>query len=730
MSAYSVYVRCKAPAKRHLFPEIFKQYRIRVYVCKERSELKHVDTEHIKNIALAGQSGCGKTALAEALLYRAGIIDRIGKSADGNTVCDYDAEEIKRKASINLSLANFEYSDFKINLIDVPGLLDFAAASNEGLFAGDTVIICVSAKSGVHVGTRKAFKEAMKLKKHVLFVVTKIDDPNQDFYASFQSLKDAFGAKVCPVIVPEIVGGQYKSLVHLGRMKAYTYDKKGVSVASDAQGIVLSEKDGVTADTMLSALSEAVAETSDDLMEKFFAEEPFTQEEISHGIHEAMRTGSAYPVFTVSCTNPAGCDLLLEFLKYMPSPTSAEPLTATKDGKEVEVTVDASKPLSAFVFRTVADPFGKMSFIKVITGTLKPDTDVTNANTGAVEHIGKLYTMLGKKQIEVTEAVAGDIVIATKISANTGETLCAADNVLTFAPIKYPNPTYRMAVSSGASGDDSKIGSSIAKLLEEDKSLSYEIDPTTKERILSGLGDQHLDVVKAKLKTKFNADVALNEPRIAYKETIRKKTDKVQGRHKKQSGGHGQFGDVWIEFEPVESDTLVFEEKIFGGSVPKNFFPAIEKGLQESVEHGVLAGCPVINIKATLLDGSYHPVDSSEMAFKIAASLAFKAGMKQANPVMLEPIGSLAVTVEDQYTGDIMANLSKRRGKVLGMEPTGDGQTTIQAEVPMREMHDFTMYLRQVAKGMGEFTFTFLRYDQLPDMLLEDVVASVGGGEE
>ena len=694
--------------------------------------MKNLDTSKIKNIVLTGQSGCGKTALAEALLYRAGIIDRIGKTADGNTVCDYDPEEIKRKTSINLSLASFEYSDYKINLIDVPGLLDFAAATNEGLYAGDTVIICVSAKSGVHVGTVKAFNAAKKLGKHILFVVTKIDDPNQDFYTSLQSLKDAFGAAVCPVIVPEIVNNQFKSLVHLGRMKSYTYDKKGVSVAADAQGIVLSEKEGITADSLLDSLSEAVAETSDEMMEKFFAGEAFTQEEISHGIHEAMRTGRAMPVFTVSCTNPAGCDLLLEFLKYMPDPTTAAALKATgKDGKELDVNVDPDAPLSAFVFRTVADPFvGKMSYIKVISGKLTADKELINATSGATEKIGKLYTMLGKKQTEVSEAIAGDIVVATKISANTGDTLCAPERVISIAPVQYPNPTYRMAVKSAAQGDEAKISGGLQRLLEEDKALSFGLDTTTKEQILAGLGEVHLDVVKAKLKSKFGVDVVLEEPKIAYRETIRKKTDKVQGRHKKQSGGHGQFGDVWIEFEPTDSDSLVFEEKIFGGSVPKNFFPAIEKGLQDSVKKGVLAGCPVVGIKATLLDGSYHPVDSSEMAFKIAASLAFKEGMKQANPILLEPIGTLKVTIPDDKNGDIMGDINKRRGRVLGMEPTGEGMTTISAEVPVREMHDFTMYLRQVAKGLGEFTFDFERYEPLPANLLDEVVASVKTDDE
>ncbi|MCQ2417063.1 MAG: elongation factor G [Oscillospiraceae bacterium] len=688
--------------------------------------MKNLDTTKIKNIVITGHSGCGKTALAEALLYRAGVIDRLGKSADGNTVCDYDPEETKRKYSINLSLAAFEYSDFKINLLDVPGLLDFAAATNEGLYAGDTVIICVSAKSGVHVGTVKAFQAAKKLGKHVLFVVTKIDDPNQDFYNTLNSLKEHFGAAVCPVIVPEIAGGQFKTLVHLGRMKSYTYDKKGVSVAADASGIVLNDKEGITADSLLDALSEAVAETSDEMMEKFFAGEAFTQEEISHGIHEAMRTGRAMPVFTVSCTNPAGCDLLLEFLKYMPDPSTAAPLTAfDKAEKEIDVKVDASAPVSAYVFRTVADPFvGKMSFIKVITGTLTPDKELINATTGATEKIGKLYSMLGKKQFEVDSAIAGDIVVATKISANTGDTLCADDRIIKYGAIKYPNATYRMAVKSGAQGDEAKISTGLQRLLEEDKALSFDLDVTTKEQILAGLGDQHLDVVKAKLKSKFGVDVILEEPKIAYRETIRKKV-KVQGKHKKQSGGHGQYGDVHIEFEPCESETLIFEEKVFGGAVPKNFFPAVEKGLQDSVKKGVLAGCPVVNLKATLVDGSYHPVDSSEMAFKTAASIAFKEGMKQADPIMLEPIGSLKVSIPDAKTGDIMGDLNKRRGKVLGMEPVGEGITEITAEVPMREMHDFTMYLRQVAKGMGEFTFEFTHYEPLPSNLLDAVIASV-----
>lgn len=691
--------------------------------------MKQVETGTIKNIVLAGHSGCGKTALAEALLFKAGATDRLGKAADGNTVCDYDPEEIKRQFSINLALANFEYGDFKINLLDTPGLFDFGAAMNEGLYAGDTVIICVSAKSGVHVGTKKVYQMAQKLGKHIMFVITKMDDPNQDFYASLASLKEAFGAAVCPVIVPEIEGGKMKSLIHLGRMKSYTYDKKGIPTMGDVKDGNIGEKANVTAAQLLDELSEAVAETSDEMMEKFFEGEPFTQEEISHGIHQAMRTGRAMPVFTVCGGTLEGVDLLLEFLKYMPDPASAGDITATdKDGKECEIAIDSSAPVAAFVFRTVADPFvGKMSFLKVASGVLTADKELVNATTGATERIGKLYTMVGKKQIEVSSAVAGDIVVATKIAANTGDTLCAAERVVSLPKLNYPQPCYRMAVKAKAQGDEAKISTGLQRLLEEDKSLSFTLDKTTKEQILSGLGDQHLDVCMSKIKSKFGVDLLLEEPRIAYRETIRKKTEPIEGKHKKQSGGHGQFGHVKIIFEPTQSDELVFAEEVFGGAVPKNFFPAVEKGLQDCVKHGVLAGCPVVGLKATLVDGSYHPVDSSEMAFKIAASLAFKEGLKQASPIMLEPIGSLSVTIPDAKNGDVMGELNKRRGKVLGMEPSAAeaGMTIISAEVPMREMHDFAMYLRQVAKGMGEFTFDFTRYEQLPSNLLDEVIASV-----
>ncbi|WP_297956414.1 elongation factor G [uncultured Ruminococcus sp.] len=690
--------------------------------------MKEYDVNKVKNIAFAGHNGSGKTSLAEAILYKAGASDRLGKTADGTTVCDYDPEEIKRQISIGTSLASFEYNGFKVNLLDTPGLFDFAAEMIEGIRASDTVMITVSAKSGVKVGARKAYDEAVKQGKSKMFVVTKIDDKDANFFNVLTELKTVFGPTVCPVVVPVVSNGQIVEYVNLIEMKCYKYDSKGNAIETEMPTAEISEKFEYRVDGLVAAVSEAVAETSEELMEKFFEGEAFTQKELIDGIHDGMNRGIITPVVCTSASDLAGIDMLLKEIELLlPSPNevyAAEAYTPTKD--IVEVDCDAEAPLSAFVFKTIADPFvGKMSFIRVMSGKLTSNCDVVNSTTGAAEKIGKLYNLCGKKQSEVSAAYAGDIVVASKISANTGDTLSDSSRVVEFAGMEFPRPCYSMAVKAKAQGDEAKISASIQRLIEEDPTLTYIQDETTKEQILSGLGEQHIEVAAAKLKTKFGVEVNLTVPKIAYKETIRKKV-KVQGRHKKQSGGHGQFGDVWIEFEPCVSDTLVFEEKIFGGAVPKNFFPAVQKGLEESVKKGVLAGCPVVGLKAILVDGSYHPVDSSEMAFKTAASIAYKEGLRQADPVMLEPIGELKVTAPDDNTGDIMGELNKRRGRVLGMEPVGGGNTLIQAEVPMREMHDFAMYLRQTTRGMGSFTFEFVRYEQLPSNLVTEVISAVG----
>ncbi len=694
--------------------------------------MKKYITENIRNIAIAGHAGSGKTSLAEALIYKAGASDRLGKTADGNTVCDYDPEEIKRKATLNTALAAFEYNDIKVNLLDTPGLFDFAGGMYEGISASGTVAITVSAKSGIKVGTEKAYELASDLRKPKMFVVTKVDDQDANFYNTLTDLKTVFGPTVCPVVVPVIKDHQVVSFVNLIEMKAYTYDAKGNAVETDMPTAEVSEKMEYRIDGLVAAFSEAVAETDEELMEKFFEGTPFTQKELVHGIHKGMNEGIITPVVCCSSTTLAGIDMLLkEFELLLPSPDDNQPVVATdKNDKLVEIAYDSTAPMSAFVFKTIADPFvGKMSFIKVISGVMNANTDYTNVSSGSVEKIGKLYTLCGKKQIEINSACAGDIVVAVKIAANTSDSICSADKLVKFSEIEFPAPCYGMAVRAKSQGDESKIGAGIQRLLEEDKTLSYSMDPLTKEQILKGLGEQHLDVAVSKLKSKFGAEVLLSDPKIAYRETIRKKV-KVEGKHKKQTGGHGQYGHVWIEFEPCISDELVFEEKVFGGAVPKNYFPAVEKGLQECMRAGVLAGCPVTGLKAILVDGSYHPVDSSEMAFKLAASIAYKEGLKQADPAILEPIGKLVADVPDDNTGDIMGDLNKRRGRVIGMHPIKKGMTRIEAEVPMRETQSFTMVLRQITRGKGSFSLDFLRYEQLPGMLVGDVILSIDKNAE
>lgn len=688
--------------------------------------MKKYDSTKIKNIAIAGHAGSGKTSLTEALLFKSGTTDRLGNIADGNTVSDYTAEEIKRKSSIYTSLASLEKDEFKINLLDTPGLFDYESGMVEGISASGCVMITVSGKSGVKVGTHKAYDYAVEHGKPRMFVVTKLDDDNANFNNVLTELKAEFGPTVCPVVVPVIADRKIVSYVNLIEMKAYKYDENGNAVETEMPTSEISEKMEYRIDGLIEAVSEAVAETDEELFEKFFSGEAFTQKELIDGIHKGMNEGIITPVTCVSSTTLAGIDMLLkEISLLLPAPSDNDvKIAEDMDGNAVEIKCDSAAPLAAFVFKTVADPFvGKMSYIKVHSGVLATNKEVINATTGSTEKVGKLITLCGKKQTEVTEAGCGDIVVATKMNINTNDTICDASRVVKFEAIKFPRPCYKMAVKAKSQGDESKISNAINRLLEEDLSLAYAQDESTLEQIISGLGEQHLASALSKLKNDFGVEVELSVPKIPYKESIRKKV-KVQGRHKKQSGGHGQYGDVWIEFEPCISDELVFEEKVFGGAVPKNFFPAVEKGLQECVKKGVLAGFPMVGLKAILVDGSYHPVDSSEMAFKMAATIAYKEGLPQAEPMLLEPIGALNVTVPDENTGDMIGELNKRRGRVLGMTPAEKtGLTEITAEVPMSEMADFTMLLRQMTQGRGSFVLEVLRYDQLPSHLVAEVIA-------
>lgn len=681
--------------------------------------MKNYESTRIKNIALAGHGGSGKTSLVEALLFKSSMTDRLGKISDGNTVSDFNTEEIKRKSSIYTSLTYFERDEFKVNLLDTPGLFDYTAGMNEGIYASGCVLITVSGKSGVKVGTEKAYDCAVDNNKPRMFVVTKLDDPNADFYKVLAELKSKFGPTVCPIVVPTVRDGKIVSYINLIEMKAYEYNDKGVAVE-----IPMPDSE-YRLEGLIAAISEAVAETEEELFEKFFSGEQFTQKELIKGIHTGMNTGVITPVTCVSSTTLAGVDMLLkEISLLLPAPIENEIKKAVQtNGDSISIPCNENDPLAAFVFKTVADPFvGKMSYMKIYAGKLSSGMEVINATTGQSEKIGKLYALCGKKQEEVNVANAGDIVVATKLTDNTNDTICETSRIIKFDSILFPKPSYGMAVKAKSQGDESKISAAIQRILEEDLTLSYIQDPLTHEQILSGLGELHLGGAIAKLKNDFGVEVELTIPKIAYRETIRKKV-KVQGRHKKQSGGHGQYGDVWIEFEPCVSDDLVFEEKVFGGAVPRNYFPAVEKGLQDCVRKGVLAGFPVVGLKAILVDGSYHPVDSSEMAFKMAATIAYKEGIRKAEPILLEPIGALSVIVPDDNTGDMMGELNKRRGRVLGMNPVRKGLTEIIAEVPFSEMFDFAMLLRQVSQGRGSFTIEMLRYEHLPSMLVADVIA-------
>lgn len=685
--------------------------------------------ENIRNVVLAGHGSSGKTSLAEAMLYMSGSSERFGKVEDGTTVCDFDPEEIKRKASISSTVAPLPWGSTKINLLDTPGLFDFAAGMYEGVCAAESVLITVSGKSGLTVGVEKAYKLAVDQNKARMFFITKLDRESADFYKVLEELKGKFGPSVCPIVVPYVENRQVVCYINLIDMKAYTYDE-----GANAKECPMPDT-GHRLDGLIAAISEAVAETDEALFEKYFSGEAFTREEILAGIRQGVKTNTITPVLCGSSFTLAGVDMLLDaMVNLLPSAKEAAGVTAEdKDGNPVEIVCDQNAPLAAYVFKTVADPFvGKMSFIKVISGRLSSDMAPINSTTGEPERMGKLVYVRGKKQEDTTAICAGDIGVATKLaSAKTGDTLCDPKNVVKIEPYAFPNACLSMAIKPKSKGDEGKISQAITRLMEEDPTITYENNVETHQQIISGLGEQHLDVIVSKLKNKFGVEVTLEDPIIPYRETIRKKV-KVEGKHKKQTGGHGQFGHVWIEFEPCDSEDMIFEENVFGGAVPKGFFPAVEKGLRDCIKKGTLAGYPVVGLKATLLDGSYHPVDSSEMAFKMAATLAYKAGMPQASPVLLEPIVSVKIYVPDNNTGDIIGEMNKRRGRILGMNPVGDGMQEIEGEAPMAEMHDFATVLRSVTQGRGNFTSSFERYEQVPSNLEADIIeaAKALNGEE
>lgn len=673
--------------------------------------MKNYSANEIRNIALLGHGSSGKTTLADAILYYGKAVERIGKTTEGTASLDFDAEEKKRKVSVSTACYSLEINDVKLNLIDAPGLFDFAGGVCEAVAAADSGIIVISGKSGLTVGAKQCFQKLRESNKAAAFFIGKLDSTHAHFYRVLSSLVANYGAVICPVVVPFVENDAVTCYINLIENKAYAFD--GIT-PKEFRMPVSSE-----IENMRNMLLEAIASADEELMEKYFGGEEFTKEEILKGLKSGIKNGDICPVFCgIQQTGDAVGMFVDTITEIMPS--AADSAYVTADGETVGFNENGETAIT--VFKTIADPFvGKLSYFKVLSGTVSSDCKLINSRTGDEEKIGKLICLKGGKSEDIAKLTAGDIGAVAKLGdVLTGDTLSLKGGI-SAAPIDFPAPTLSVAVYPKAKGDEEKIASALNRMTEEDPTIIIKNDKSTKELILSALGEQHIDVIVSRLKSKFGAEVELKQPKIAYRETIRKSVQ-VQGRHKKQSGGHGQFGDVWIRFEPCESDELVFEDEIFGGSVPKNFFPAVEKGLRECTEKGVLAGYPTVGIKAVLYDGSYHPVDSSEMSFKLAAAIAYKEGIPQAQPVLLEPIGTLKVLVPDEMLGDVIGDINKRRGRIIGMEPAANKLQQVIAEVPIAEMSDFSTAMRSITQGTATFTLELARYEEVPANIAQKVI--------
>jgi len=662
-------------------------------------------TENIRNICVMGHGGDGKTSLVESMLYITKGTDRLGKIADGTTVCDFDPEETKRQISISAAIAPVEKDGYKLNMLDTPGYYDFEGEVIQCLRVSDCGLVVLSAKGGVSVGTEKALKRLNDRNLPRMFYISKIDEENANFHNAFNALREKFGISVCPVAMPATSGGKVVGIVDLVRNKAFKMN------GMNREEMPISDDDAATVEELRAILAENVAETDEALMEKFFEGEDFTEAEFIAGIRAGVTSCAIAPVFCgCALTGIGTLSLMQGIIDYAPNPLEG-----------IEKLDPAGKP-AAFVFKTISDQYGKYSFFKAMRGTVKAEHTLDNPRTDKSEKLGHIFVFKGKKNTEVPEIVCGDIASAKLSATRTGDTLRDASLDVEFAPIDFPEPCFSMAIMPVVKGGEEKIASGLTKLAEEDLTFSVDNNAEVRQTILKAMGDIHVDVLRSKLKTKFGAETKIEEARVPYREKIKKKV-KVEGKHKKQSGGHGQYGHVWVEFEPqMETEDLIFEEKIFGGSVPKNFHPAVEKGLRDSIKKGVLAGYPVVGLKATLVDGSYHDVDSSEMAFKTAASLAYKAGLAQAMPVLMEPVGTLQVRTPDANMGDVIGDLNKRRGRVMGMNPGEAGEQIVDAEVPMAEMSTYAIDLRSMTQARGSFTFKFERYDEAPANVQQKVI--------
>lgn len=679
--------------------------------------MKSYSTEKIRNLALVGHSSSGKTSVCEALLFKSGVTNRLGKVDDGNTVTDFEKEEISRKVSISTATAVTSWKDFKINLIDTPGYFDFSGEVYSALRASEAALVVLDAQNSIEVGAEKVLKYTESIELPRIIFVNKMDKENVNFAKVVSDLHIKFGKKVIPFTLALGEGENFKGIIDVLNKKAYEY--KGFERVEVPIPEIRIEEVNHVYDTIV----EVVAETDDELMEKFFNEEEFSHEEFLKGVTSALLNGSAVPLICGSATTGVGIDMLLDVITdYMPAPNDERAKRGFRNEDENVRKISKDEPFSAVVFKTIVDPFiGRISIFKVISGKIDKDTVVYNSTKGQEEKIGSLFYLNGKTQIETKEIIAGDIGAISKLTiTQTGDTLCDKNNKTLYKKIKYPKANLYFAIEPKSKNDEDKISIALHKLQEEDPSFVSIRNKETKQLLIGGQGNVQLQVILDKLKNSYAVQTNVVPLKIAYRETIKGKSD-VQGKHKKQSGGAGQYGDVFVRFEPSEKE-FEFAEEVFGGSVPKNYFPAVEKGIKESTEKGILAGYPVVNIKATLYDGSYHPVDSNEMAFKIAASLAFKKGMEKANPILLEPIMKIEVIIPEEYMGDVMGDLNKRRGKVLGVEILEDGNQKVVGEAPHSELFEYAIDLRSMTQARGEFVMEFDRYEEIPSAIAQKII--------
>jgi len=684
--------------------------------------MKNYPSENIRNVALISHGSAGKTSLTEALLFTSGTINRQGKIESGNTTTDYDPDEVKKQVTINVGLAPLEWDDVKINLLDTPGYFDFIGDVLGALRVADSVVTVVCAVSGVEVGTEKVWSYADDFELPRLVVINKLDRENADYEGTLEQLRSNFGPRVAPLQMPIGQEADFKGVVDLVSQKALKFSEDGMkTIEEEVPGELQSQ-----AQELREKLVEAIAEADDELLEKYLEGEELTDDEINQGLRQGVLKGKLIPVLCAAATSNYGTQPLLDLIKrYLPTPLDHKEIKGFKPDSDEEVfrKLSSDEPLSAFVFKTLADPYvGRINYFRLYSGTLKPDSQIYNSSQDLTERIGQVFTMRGKNQIQMEEVVAGDIACVAKLQNTiTGDTICDRNDPIVFPGLQFPEPVISYAVEPKTKGDEDKVSSGLARFLEEDPTFKLERKAETKETVMSGLGELHLDIIVNRLAQKFGVDVGLSTPKVPYKETIKGQA-RVEGKHKKQSGGRGQFGHVYIEIEPAETgEGLVFENKIFGGAVPRQYVPAVEKGVSEAMEEGVVAGYPVVDITVRLVDGSYHTVDSSEMAFKVAGAQALRKGMEEAGAVLLEPIMDVEVVVPEAFMGDIMGDLNSKRGKILGMEPEGD-QQKIRAQVPMSEMFRYSIDLRSMTQGRGAFTSTFSHYEEVPNQVAEKII--------